>query len=314
MGVNAPGFSSAQRAAGATAAAPEATVARSSEARATAAPGHSSPLRSALYECAVMHHRLSPLEHRFTHHIFMLALDLDELDEVARRVRGFSHNRRHAYEFRDRDHLTFPGLASDTLKDHLLAWIAGQGHSLPAAPTAVRVTLVTLPRVFGYVFNPVSFYFVHEASTGRALCAVAEVRNTFGEMKPYLLPEPQPDESFQLLTPKYFYVSPFSSLDLKFHFKLRPPNDGLEMHVDEYDGEVPVLLSALTGRRRPLTTASLWGATLKCPLVTMKVIFLIHWQALRLWLKRVPWHPKADDPDLQRDVLHPHVSLSVKKP
>lgn len=297
MGVNQPHVSSAGRASAAG-----------------AAPGRHSPLRSALYECAVMHHRLTPRAHGFTHHLFMLALDLDELDEVARRVRGMSRNRRNAYEFRDRDHLACPGLASAALKDHLLAWIAGQGHPLPAGPPALRVMLVTLPRVFGYVFNPVSFYFVHEAATGRALCAVAEVRNTFGEMKPYLLREPQPDGSFRLLTPKHFYVSPFSSLDLKFDFKLHPPGDGLEMHVDEYDGDAPVLFSALTGRRRPLTTASLWGATLKCPLVTAKVIFLIHWHALQLWLKRVPWHPKAGNPDLQRDVLNPHFSLSAKKP
>ena len=311
MGVNAPDIAAAGQTAPAT---PETGDARTSAAGAEAGTASPSPLRSALYDCAVMHHRLSPREHRFTHHIFMLALDLDELDEVARRVRGFSRNRRNVYEFRDRDHLSCPGLAAAALKDHLLDWIASQGHPLPAAATNLRVTLVTLPRVFGYVFNPVSFYFVHEAATGRALCAVAEVRNTFGEMKPYLLPAPQPDGSFRLLTPKHFYVSPFSNLDLNFDFKLRPPGDGLEMHVDEYDGARPVLLSALTGRRRALTTSRLWGATLKCPLVTMKVIFLIHWHALRLWLKRVPWHPKADDPDLQRDVLNPHVSLSVKKP
>lgn len=277
-------------------------------------PDGPGPLRSALYDCSVMHHRLGPREHRFTHHIFMLALDLDEIDEVARRVRGFSRNRRHVYEFRDRDHLTRPETTSASLKDHLLDWIADQGHPLPDAPSDLRVTLVTLPRVFGYVFNPVSFYFINDIATGRPLAAVAEVRNTFGEMKPYLLDTPQDDGSFRRLTPKHFYVSPFSRLDLNFDFKLHPPGESLEMHVDEYDGGRPVLLSALTGRRRPLTTATLWAATLRCPLVTLKVILLIHWHALLLWLKRIPWYPKAADPGLQREVLHPHASLSGKKP
>jgi DUF1365 family protein len=276
-------------------------------------PG-SPPLRSALYECDVMHHRLSPRVHQFTHRIFMLALDLDELDEVARRVCGFAHNRRHAYEFRDRDHLTLPGLESLPVKDNLLAWIDSQGLALPADPAALRVTLLTLPRVFGHIFNPVSFYFVHDRATGAARCAVAQVGNTFGEMKPYLLRAPEPDGSFRLVAPKHFYVSPFSDLDLCFDFKLQVPGERLEIHVDEQDGGRPVLLSALTGRRRPLTTAALWGATVKCPLVTLKVVFLIHWHALRLWLKRLPWYAKAARPGLQRDVFKPHVSLSGKKP
>lgn len=273
-----------------------------------------SPLRSALYKCTVMHRRLSPREHQFTHHVFMLALDLDELDEVARRVRGFSHNRRNAYEFRDRDHLTRPGLESATTKENILSWITAEGFALPADPAGVRVTLLTLPRVFGYVFNPVSFYFLHEAATGRPLCAVAQVGNTFGEKKLYLLRDPLPDGAFRLAAPKHFYVSPFSSPDLYFDFKLRVPDDHLDIHVDEHDGPRTVLVSALTGCRRPLTTASLWAATFVCPLVTLKVIFLIHWQAFRLWLKRIPWHAKAARPDLQRDVINPHVSLSGKQP
>jgi DUF1365 family protein len=272
------------------------------------------PLRSALYECAVMHHRLSPHVHQFTHHIFLLALDLDELDAVARRVRGFSHNRRNVYAFHDRDHLTLPGFVTATVKDNILAWIASQGRPLPDVPAALRVTLLTLPRVFGYVFNPVSFYFVHHAATGQPVCAVAQVGNTFGEMKPYLLADPLPDGSFRLVAPKHFYVSPFSPLDLCFDFKLRVPDAHLEIHVDEFDGPRPVLLSALTGRRHPLTTARLWGATLRCPLVTLKVIFLIHWHAFVLWLKRLPWHPKADQPDLQRDVFNPSPHLSGKNP
>jgi hypothetical protein len=262
----------------------------------------------------VSHHRLKPKTHSFSHHIFMLALDLDEIDKVASSVWGFSHNRRNAYEFRDRDHLTLPDHESASVKENLLAWIAEQETGAVLNLAAVRVTLLTLPRVFGHIFNPVSFYFVHDRDTDTPLCAVVQVGNTFGEMKPYLLRAPEADGSFRRTTPKHFYVSPFSGLELSFAFNLKVPSAGLEIHIDDHDEGQPVLLSKLTGRRRELSTARLWGATLKCPLVTLKVITLIHWHALLLWLKRLPWHAKAAQPALQRDVFNPHVSLSGKKP
>ena len=271
-------------------------------------------LRSALYECEVSHHRLKPKIHWFSHHIFMLALDLDEIDKVASRVWGLSHNRRNAYEFRDRDHLTLSGHESASVKENLLAWIAEQETGAVLDPAAVRVTLLTLPRVFGHIFNPVSFYFVHDRDTDTPLCAVVQVGNTFGEMKPYLLRAPEADGSFRRTTPKHFYVSPFSGLELSFAFNLKVPAAGLEIHIDDHDEGQPVLLSKLTGRRQELSTARLWGATLKCPLVTLKVITLIHWHAFLLWLKRLPWHAKAAQPALQRDIFNPHVSLSGKKP
>jgi DUF1365 family protein len=133
-------------------------------------------------------------------------------------------------------------------------------------------------------------------------------------MKPYLLREPTGENAFRLVTPKHFYVSPFSALDLAFDFKLRVPGDRLEIHIDDREGDRPILLSALTGRRVPLTTAQLAWFTLKYPLITLKVIFLIHWHALLLWMKRLPWHRKADRRDLQRDVLRPHASLASKVP
>lgn len=267
-------------------------------------------MNSCLYECEVMHHRLSPKEHHFKYRIFMFALDLDEVDEVARRVPLFSRNRSNLYAFRDRDHLTLPGKDTESTRENLVEFLAQNGIQFPSDG---RITLVTLPRVLGYIFNPVSFYFCRD-SAGLPLCAVVQVGNTFGEMKPYLLREPVGENAFRLVTPKHFYVSPFSALDLAFDFKLRVPGDRLEIHIDDREGERPVLLSALTGRRAPLTTAQLAWFTLKYPLITLKVIFLIHWHALLLWMKLLPWHRKADRLDLQRNVLRPHASLATKTP
>lgn len=265
-------------------------------------------LRSALYECDVMHHRLEPKVNHFRYRIFMFALDLDEIDEAARRTFGFARNRRAFYEFRDRDHLTLPELgASGTVKEHVVAWIAQQGLELPPD---VRITLITLPRVLGYIFNPVSFYFCADAM-GTPLCAVVQVGNTFREMKPYLVREREASGAFRLITPKHFYVSPFSELDLSFDFKLKTPGEMLDIHIDDRAGERRVLLSALTGRRVPLTSARLAWFTLKYPFITLKVIGLIHWHALLLWIKRLPWHPKAANAHLQRDVFHPHESIAT---
>ena len=174
-------------------------------------------MNSCLYECDVMHHRLSPKEHHFRYRIFMMALDLDELDDLALRIPIFGRNRANIYAFRDRDHLTLPGLEGATTKENLVAFLAQNGIQFP--PDG-RISLVTLPRVFGYIFNPVSFYFCRDAA-GVPLCAVVEVGNTFGEMKPYLLREPSGEDAFRLIAPKHFYVSPFSPLDLQFDFKLR---------------------------------------------------------------------------------------------
>lgn len=257
-----------------------------------------------------MHHRFAPAVHRFRYGIFMFALDLDEIDAVAARIPFFSRNGANVYEFRDRDHLALPGLETAGVKANVVAWLAQQGVAFPADG---RIVLVTLPRVLGYVFNPVSFYYCYDAA-GAPLCAIAEVGNTFGEMKPYLIADGAERGVFRRVTPKHFYVSPFFGLDVTFDFRLRVPGDRLDVRIDDHDGGERVLVTSLTGRRAPLTAARLAWCTLRHPLVTLKVIGLIHAHAMALWLKRVPWHRKADDAARQRGVLRPHATLSGNAP
>lgn len=267
-----------------------------------------SDLQSSLYECEVMHHRLEPKEHRFSYRIFLCAIDFDELDALDRRLSLFSRNRWNLYAFRDQDHLKLPGREAETVREKLRLYLAGEGIALPEKG---RVLLVTFPRIFGYVFNPVSFYYCFDAA-GVPLCALTEVGNTFGEQKPYLLAEPPREGRFRRVVPKHFYVSPFSPLDLQFDFRLAVPDAKLAVHINDLKEGRPILLTTLKGTRVPLTDGRLAWFLLKYPLLTLRVIFLIHWHALLLWLKRLPWFRKADDPDLQRDVLNPHASLSGK--
>lgn len=264
-------------------------------------------MNSCLYECSVMHHRFTPKVHHFSHAIFMCYLDLDELDLVAQKNFFFSHNRKNLYSFREDDH---EPAGNNPLKQRLLAHLSAHGVTLDPAG---RVMLLTLPRVLGYIFNPISIYFCFDAH-GTPVCSVAEVGNTFREMKLYLLRREDlaAPELFQRVTPKHFYVSPFSPLDLSFDFKFKIPGERLEIQIDDLAGADKTLISTLTGRRAAFTNRNLAWFSLKYPLLTLKVIFLIHWHALRLWLKRLPVYRKAENPALQRDVLRPHASLISK--
>jgi DUF1365 family protein len=264
-------------------------------------------MNSCLYECSVMHHRLAPKVHHFQHDIFMFYLDLDELNVIAKKVRLFGHNRRNLYNFCDQDH---EPAGDNPLKERLLGFVRQNGIELGASS---RVMLLTLPRVLGYIFNPISIYYCFDEE-GAPVCAVAEVGNTFREMKLFLLRPEELDGQgvFNKNTPKHFYVSPFSKLDFNFDFRLGVPDKKLNIKIDDHDGADKMLLTTLTGRRAALNNRTLSWFSIKYPLVTLKVIFLIHWHALRLWLKGVPFYRKASDVSLQRGVLRPHSNPASK--
>jgi DUF1365 family protein len=270
-------------------------------------------LKSCLYQCEVMHQRLAPRRYALRHSLFMFYLDLDELGALAQALRLFSRNRWNLYSFHDADHLPERGTADAPLRMRVVQYLATQGIALP--PEA-RIRLLALPRIAGYVFNPISVYFCFGHADGAPLCAVAEVGNTFGEHKLYLLPSPEPEDGslFTLRVPKHYYVSPFSSLTLEFDFHLRAPGETLHLRIDDFDGERRVLRSGLRGQRRALSDARLAWYGIMYPLLTLKVIGLIHWHALKLWLRGVPWYRKADSPHLQREVLRPHGTLAAHAP
>ena len=271
-------------------------------------------INSCLYECDVMHHRLAPKEHHFCYRIFLFCLDLDELDSLHKKLRWFSRNKFNFYTFRDDDHLQ---LGQPSVKENIRHHLAQNGIVLASG----KIFLITLPRVLGYIFNPVSFYFCYDEQ-GAPLCALAEVGNTFREMKPFLLGrETLLGQQFKKTVPKHFYVSPYSALDDFFDFKLHLPNEHLEIHIDDRSNvseesapQAPkkILLSALTGKRVALTNARLAWFALKYPLITLRVISLIHWHAFLLWFKKIPFHRKTANATLQRDVFNPHISISAR--
>jgi len=269
-----------------------------------------------------MHHRFLPRVHHFDYRIFMFAVDLDRLRELPSGNALLSVNRRNLYSLREDDYMPTrepihngsggdrPPDAASGLKARVVAYLAHNG----VAAGDARIVLVTLPRVAGYLFNPVSFYFCFDAG-GRPMAAIAEVTNTFREVKhfflgPASLSAGEGVGAFRLRMPKHFYVSPFSDVDVSFDFTLRPPGDGLAIQIDDYRGGERTLTSTLTGRRVPLTSARLAWFSVKYPLITLRVIVLIHLHALLLRLKGVPWFAKAARAGDQKDLYRPHDSIA----
>ena len=235
-------------------------------------------MRSALYTGTVMHARHSPHDHVFRYPVYMTLLDLDELPELDRTLRGFGWNRRAATSFHDADHIDIRA----TLPEHGVE--LGEGG---------RIEVLTNLRVLGYVFNPVSFWWCRHAD-GSLACIVAEVNNTFGERLPYvLLPAPDGEGArHRFETDKRLHVSPFMPMDQSYTWWFSEPGENLSVRMDVHEQGMHDFHATLNVRRLPLTARSLRAVLVRYPLMPAKVIGLIHWQALRLLLKRTPFFRK----------------------
>ncbi|MEO7495378.1 MAG: DUF1365 domain-containing protein [Massilia sp.] len=246
------------------------------------------------------HARLRPAPHAFAYPAYYLRLPLRALGEAGFGCALFSRNRFNLLSFRDRDH----GDGHQTLVDWIDALLKAEG----VTGADGEVWLQTMPRVLGFVFNPVSFWFCHSAGGGlRAV--LCDVRNTFGERHLYLLDTGwEIDNGEELSARKVFHVSPFLRVEGRYRFRftrlLRMKGAGAAAAAAEhtlarvdYDDEAgPVLRTSLSGTARPLTSAAVAAVFFKIPLMTLAVVVRIHLQALRLWRKRVPFTAKPPPP------------------
>jgi hypothetical protein len=240
-------------------------------------------MKSHLLVGRVTHRRLRPFGYQLEHRVWQLALDLDELDLVDGRLRLLSRNRRNIVEVRDADHLPVPAfdLARDVRTVLAEAGLDADGWA---------ITLVTNPRVAGYVFNPASFYLCHD---GERLAAVlVEVHNTYGERHLYpLLPAPEdPADRLSGGMPKAFDVSPFLGLQATYRVHVRDEPSRLVIAIEEHEDGHRMLATSLVLERRRLTDPALLGLLVRRPFVPQRTIAWIHWHALRLWLRGAPFH------------------------
>ncbi len=244
---------------------------------------------ASLYFGKVMHARLKPVGHRFSYRVMSLLIDLDRLDAANRQTPLFGVNRAALYSFNEADH----GHRDGSSLRAYAQWRARE-HGIDL--TGGRVVLLCYPRLLGYTFNPLSVYFCYRANGGLAL-VIYEVRNTFGDIHAYALPV-KPDEvsdaGIRQQQDKLFYVSPFIEMAMRYHFRISPPGDGVKLRILEIDREGPLLAATFNGHRRALNTVELLRSFCALPLVTLKIIAAIHWEALRLWLKGVRLVPRRN--------------------
>ena len=237
-----------------------------------------------LYPGKVMHARLKPFGHRFTYTVFSLLLDLDRLEDANRLSPLFSIERANLLSFRRADHGPRDGTSLRAHVDRLL-----DAHGI-AAPRHVH--LLCYPRVAGYVFNPLSVYFAYGPDQ-HLTALIYEVRNTFGDLHTYVAPVTPGQigpNGVRQDQAKLFYVSPFIDMDQHYHFRILPPGHSVRVRILETDADGPLLSASFAGRARALTSRAIVSLCLKIPLMTLKVIGGIHWEALKLWLKGAPFH------------------------
>ena len=233
---------------------------------------------SAIYLGRVGHTRFRPRRHALNYGVFMMLLDLDEMEALDRRLHWFSVGRFNLLSFHPRD---YGDRSATPLREQVERHLR-EGGLGPAA----RIRLLCLPRVLGYVFNPLSLYFCEDAA-GALTAVLYEVSSTFGERHSYLAPVTPGSELVEQSAIKRMHVSPFLDMALTYAFRIQPPGERIRVVIDAVDDQGVILAASFMGRRAPLTDAGLLAAWATHPLLTLKVTAAIHWEAVKLLLKGV---------------------------
>lgn len=242
----------------------------------------------------VMHQRLKPFGHRFNYTVFSLLIDLDRIPEATKQSKLFSLNRFNLAAFFERDHID-PRI-SDPAKG--IRFYVDRLFSNAGAAHPHRIELLAYPRIFGHAFNPISLYFAYGAD-GALVGMIYEVRNTFGERHAYVCPIENgelTDAGLRQSRRKLLHVSPFIGMRARYDFRVHPPTHELQFRILESDPEGPLLAATFAGRIEPLTSVNLLKRCLQIPLLGLKVVGGIHFEALRLWLKGAVFHRSPPPP------------------
>lgn len=235
-------------------------------------------LQSAIYRGEVVHERRRPKRHRLRYDVFSLLLDLDELQSLDQRFRLFGYNRWAPLAFYDRDH-------GPTTGEALRPWVEARLKEAGLAPDGGPIWLLCYPRVFGYVFNPLSVFFCYRQD-GTLAAILYEVCNTHKERHTYVIPVGSRQGAvIRQSCAKALYVSPFIGMEADYHFRIVAPADSVNIVIRQEDAEGLLLAASFRGARVALTGRSLARSLAAFPLLTVKIIGAIHWEAVKMWIK-----------------------------
>ena len=234
---------------------------------------------SCIYNGKVIHKRFKPKEHYFKYKVFSLFLDLSELNVIEKNIKIFSYNKFNLISFFDIDHGPRDGTS-------LINWIKKNLKNIGINNKNVKIKLLCYPRILGYVFNPLSIFFIYD-NKNNLISILYEVKNTFGEQHTYVFNVKKKDNLIKNFCNKKFHVSPFIEMDCKYSFKILEPKNKLSVVINQSDQTGKLLYASQDGIRSQLSSKNLIFSYISHPLMTFKIIGAIHFEALKLWLKGI---------------------------
>ena len=233
---------------------------------------------SIIYNGKVIHRRFKPKEHYFKYSVFSLLIDIDELEIIENTIKIFSHNKFNIISFFDKDHGPRDGTS-------VKEWVIKNLKDIGIENHKIQIKLLCYPRIFGYVFNPLSVFFIYDENS-RLIAILYEVKNTFGEQHTYVFKT----EDEKVITndcAKKFHVSPFIEMECHYYFRVLKPSDKISVIIDQKDKDGKLLYASQDGKAAELNEKNLLTSYISHPLMTFKIIAAIHYEALKLWLKGV---------------------------
>ena len=236
-------------------------------------------INSCIYNGTVVHKRYKPKEHFFKYSVFSLLLDLSELEILNDKISFFSFNKFNLISFFEKDHGNRDGSS-------LVGWVKNNLEENKISIENIKIKLLCYPRIFGYVFNPLSIFFVYDQNE-TLISILYEVKNTFGEQHTYVFKIDNENNLIQNNCTKKFHVSPFIEMDCNYFFRILKPGDRLSVIIDQYDQVGKILYASQDGKKANLTGKELIKSYLKHPLMTFKIISAIHFEAFKLWIKGI---------------------------
>ncbi len=239
---------------------------------------------SCIYNGSVIHKRFNPKEHFFKYKVFSLFIDLSELEELNKNLKFFSFNKFNLISFHEKDHGERDGSS-------LLNWVKLNLRNNNISTENIKIKLLCYPRILGYVFNPLSIFFIYDKDEN-LISILYEVKNTFGEQHTYVFKVESENKLIQNNCPKKFHVSPFIEMNCNYFFRVLNPGEILSVKIDQYDQEGKILFASQDGKRSDLTSENLMNSYLKHPLMTFKIISAIHFEAFKLWIKGIKFVKK----------------------